>query len=230
MQRQTLLQGLEAMPGDASLLVALGSLLEQEADWSTLREVLLEHLPRVPRGGAHEGKVYYFAAKACLELGDCHQAVRLATRAVQLLPDFPYAHHILGRALVQIGRRQEALRAQQRCAELAPAFPWCWFEIGIQALALNDPATARSALQVALQRQQDSDPDAIQIFRKALGEAERACRWGEREAAARRLWPERPVPAPDAPLPPLERLALLAEEFHLFLDRLEASPQPEGKP
>lgn len=222
MQKQTLLQGLQAMPGDGALLVALGSLLEKEADWTGLREVLLDQLPRMPLGSAEEGKVVYLAAKACLELADYHQAVRLATKAVALLPAFPYAHHILGRALAQVGRKREAIAAQTRCAELEPSFAWCWFEIGSLTLELGDPAVARSAFHQAFIQQRDQDPDSTAIIREALARAERACLWEEREAAARTLWPDRPVPQNGEPLPALDHLALITEEFRLFLDSIEA--------
>lgn len=221
MQKHTLLQGLQAMPGDGALLIALGSLLEQEADWTTLRDVLLEHWPRMPAGSPQEGQVVYLMAKACLELSDWHQAVRLASRAAYLLPSFPYAHHILGRALARVNRTREALDAQHRCAELEPGFAWCWFEIGNLALELGDPAAARSALERALKQQQADDPVSTAIIRQALLRAERACLWEEREAAARHLWPDRPAPQPDAHLPALEHLALMTEEFRLFLDKVE---------
>lgn len=222
MQKHTLLQGLQAMPGDGALLVALGSLLEQQADWPALREVMLEHLPRMPHGSPQQGQVVYLAAKACLELADHHQAVRLATKAAALLPAFPYVHHILGRALARMGRKQEAIEAQRRCADLEPGFAWCWFEIGTLKLELGDPAAARAALQRALSQQQEQDPESTTIIREALSRAERACQWEEREQAARNLWPDRPIPRPEERLPAVDHLALITEEFRLFLNSVEA--------
>jgi tetratricopeptide (TPR) repeat protein len=219
MHRQTLLEGLQVLPGDGALLQALGSLLEQEADWPELRRVMLEQLPLLPRGAPEEGQVYYLASKACLELVDPHQAVILGSRAVQLQPNFAYGHHILGRALAQVGRSAEALQAQRRCAELAPQFPWCWFEVGLLLRAGSDPVGACSALRRALVLQQSMDPGGTQIFVRALASAEQASHREERQAAARSLWPDRPPLDPEAPLPPLMRLALATEEFRLFLDR-----------
>jgi tetratricopeptide (TPR) repeat protein len=227
MQKHTLLQGLQAMPGDGALLVALGSVLEQDEDWTTLRDVLLDHWPRMPSGSPQEGHVIYLIAKACLELSDWPQAVRLASRAAHLLPGFPYVHHILGRALARLGRLQEALEAQYRCSELEPTFAWCWFEIGAIALDLGDPAASRSAFQRALSLQQVDDPDSTAIIRHELLRAEQSCLWEEREAAARHLWPDRPVLQPNAHLPVLERLALMTEEFRLFLDKVEAQTKPK---
>lgn len=224
MQKHTLLQGLQAMPGDGALLAALGTLLEQEGDWSGLREVLLEHLPHLPRGASQEGQLFYLAAKACLELGDDQQAVRLAAKAAALLPAFPYAHHILGRALARVGRCSEAMAAQQRCADLEPSFVWCWFEMGSLALELGDHTHARSAFQQALNRQDLQDPDNTAILRDALERAEQACLWEERERAARLLWPERTIERGTQSLPPIDQLALMTEEFRLFLDKV----QPNG--
>lgn len=221
MQKHTLLQGLQAMPGDGALLAALGTLLEKEGDWSALREVLLEQLPHLPRGASQEGQLFYLAAKACLELGDNQQAVRLASKATALLPGFSYGHHILGRALARVGRREEAMGAQRRCAELDPSFVWCWFEIGSLALSAGDNALARSALQQALHRQELQDPNTTAMLREALERAEQACLWEERELAARQLWPDRPLPRNGQALAPIDQLALITEEFRLFLDKVQ---------
>lgn len=226
MNKHTLLQGLEAMPGDGALLVALGNVLEKDGDWRTLRDVLLDHWPRMPPGSPQEGQVIYLIAKACLELSDWPQAVRLASRAANLLPRFPYVHHILGRALARLGRLQEALEAQHRCAELEPSFTWCWFEIGSIALELGDSAGARSAFQRALSQQQVDDPDSTAIIRHELLRAEHACLWEEREAAARYLWPDRPALQPNTHLPALDHLLLMTEEFRLFLDKAETQAKP----
>lgn len=221
MQQHTLLQGLQAMPGDGALLAALATLLEQQGDWRTLREVLLEQLPQLPRGASQEGQLVYLAAKACLELGDDQQAVRLASKATALLPRFSYAHHILGRALARVARREEAMAAQRRCAELEPSFVWCWFEIGSLALELGDSSLARSAFQQALGRQELQDPNNTAMLREVLARAEQACLWEERELAARQLWPDRPPPRAGQSLAPIDQLALITEEFRLFLDKVQ---------
>jgi tetratricopeptide (TPR) repeat protein len=223
LQKQTLLEGLRALPGDDSLFRALTGLLDQEAHWSELRRVVLEQLPHLPRGSRLEAQAAYLGGKACLELGDLRQALSLVTRAIQIQADFAYSHHIHGRVLARMGRRVEALLAQQRCASLAPAFPWCWFEIGQLQLEINQMAASREALQRALQLAEAQDPggSSPQLFRRALAAVEDRAQLEERRAAARVLWPSRPELGPHDRLSTIEELALSVEQFSLFLDRLD---------
>ena len=220
-QKQTLLEGLRALPGDDRLLRSLGSLLEDEGSWQELQQSMLEQLPRIPRGTPLEAHVCYLASKACLELGDLRQALALSTRAVQGRPDFAYCHHIHGRTLSAMGRRVEALQAQQRCANLAPGFSWCWYEIGHLHEAHGDLDAARVALQRALALQEAQEPQRAEIFRRALERVLEDSQLAERRAAAARLWPDRAPLAAGERLDAIDALALLNEEFRLFLDRLE---------
>jgi tetratricopeptide (TPR) repeat protein len=220
-QKQTLLEGLRALPGDERLLRSIGSLLEEEGNWQELHQIMLEQLPRVPRGSPMEAHLCYLASKACLELGDLRQALALGTRAVQGLPDFAYCHHIYGRTLAAMGRRGEALQAQQRCADLAPNFSWCWYEIGQLQLAKSDVAAAKAALERALALQESQDPDHAEMFRRSLEGVEAKVLLAERQAAASSLWSDRPPLGPDHRLEAIEELALVTEMFRLHLDRLE---------
>ena len=221
MQKETLLEGLRALPGDESLLRTLGSLLEEEGNWQELQQIMLDQLPRLPRGSALEAHVSYLAGKACLELGDLRQALALSTRAVQGRADFAYSHHIHGRTLARMGRRVEALGAQQRCAALAPGFPWCWFEIGQLQRAQGDMAAAKAALQRALALQEAQNPAGAEMFRRTLEGVQEEASLAERRAAAASLWPERAPLGPDERLDPIDKLAVVVEEFRLFLELLE---------
>ena len=221
LQKQTLMEGLRALPGDESLLRTLSSLLEAEGNWQELQQIMLEQLPRLPRGTSLEAHVCYLAGKACLELGDLRQALALSTRSVQGRGDFAYSHHIHGRTLARMGRRAEALQAQQRCAALAPEFSWCWYEIGQLQIAQGDIGAARAALQRALVLQEAQDPGGTDLFRQALEGVESQANLAERRAAAASLWPERALLAPHERLDAIDELALLTEEFRLFLDRME---------
>ena len=221
MKKQTLLEGLRALPGDESLLRTLASLLEAEGNWQELQQIMLEQLPRLPRGTPLEAHVCYLAGKASLEVGDLRQALALSTRSVQGRGDFAYSHHIHGRTLARMGRRAEALQAQQRCAALAPEFSWCWYEIGQLQIAQGDLAAARLALRQALALQEAQDPRSTGLFRQALEAVESQAMLAERRAAAASLWPERPPLSPHERLDAIDELALLTEEFRLFLDRLE---------
>jgi tetratricopeptide (TPR) repeat protein len=220
-QKQTLLEGLRALPGDERLLRSLGSLLEEEGNWQELQEIMLDQLPRLQRGSPMEAHLCYLASKACLELGDLRQALALGTRAVQGRPDFAYCHHIYGRTLARMGRRVEALGAQQRCAALAPGFPWCWFEIGQLQLAQGDMAAAKAALQRALALQEAQNPAGAEMFRRTLEGVQEEASLAERRAAAASLWPERAPLGPDERLDPIDELAVVVEEFRLFLELLE---------
>ncbi len=215
------MEGLRALPGDESLLRTLSSLLEAEGNWQELQQIMLEQLPRLPRGTSLEAHVCYLAGKACLELGDLRQALALSTRSVQGRGDFAYSHHIHGRTLARMGRRAEALQAQQRCAALAPEFSWCWYEIGQLQIAQGDIGAARAALQRALVLQEAQDPGGTDLFRQALEGVESQANLAERRAAAASLWPERALLAPHERLDAIDELALLTEEFRLFLDRME---------
>ncbi len=215
------MEGLRALPGDESLLRTLSSLLEAEGNWQELQQIMLEQLPRLPRGTSLEAHVCYLAGKACLELGDLRQALALSTRSVQGRGDFAYSHHIHGRTLARMGRRAEALQAQQRCAALAPEFSWCWYEIGQLQIAQGDIGAARAALQRALALQEAQDPGGTDLFRQALEGVQSQANLAERRAAAASLWPERALLAPHERLDAIDELALQTEEFRLFLDRLE---------
>jgi tetratricopeptide (TPR) repeat protein len=221
-QKQTLLEGLRALPGDEHLLRSLGSLLEEEGNWQELQQIMLEHLPRLPRGSPMEAHLCYLASKACLELGDLRQALALGTRAVQGRPDFSYCHHIYGRTLAAMGRRAEALQAQQRCAALEPNFSWCWYEIGQLQLAQGDVAAAKAALQRALALQESQDPRHAEMFRRSLEGVESKALLAERQASASSLWPDRPPLGQDQRLEAIDELALVTEMLRLHLDRLEA--------
>lgn len=224
MQKQTLLEGLRALPGDERLLRSLGQLLEQEQSWSELQAVMVEQLASVPRGTPLEAHVAYLAGKASLELGDLRQALAFCSRSVQVREDVWYSQHIHGRVLARLGRRVEALQAQGRCAELAPHFPWCWFEIGQLRLEQGEARVAREAFERALALQQAQDPARTALFRQALERVQAEERLRARRAAAQRLWPDRPPLGPEERLPALERLELALEEFRQLLDRLEARP------
>ena len=222
-QKQTLLEGLRALPGDERLLRSLGSLLEEEGNWQELQQIMLEQLPRLQRGSPMEAHLCYLASKACLELGDLRQALALGNRAVQGRPDFAYCHHIYGRTLAAMGRRAEALQAQQRCADLAPNFSWCWYEIGQLQLAKGDVAAAKAALERALALQESQDPRHAEMFRRSLEGVEGKALLAERQAAASSLWPDRPPLGPDHRLEVIDELALVTEMFRLHLDRLEGN-------
>ncbi|MCX5968322.1 MAG: hypothetical protein NTV57_11895 [Cyanobacteria bacterium] len=227
LQKQTLFEGLRALPGDESLFRTLGALLDSQADWPELRRLALEQLPHLPRGSRLEAQGAYLGGKACLELGDLRQALSLITRALRLQDDFAYSHHIHGRVLARMGRRAEAIRAQERCAALAPGFPWCWFEIGQLQLESDQMAAGRQALQRALQlaEVQDSGASSLGLFRRALDGVEDRARLEERRAAARHLWPDRPELAPQERLRVIDELALSVEQFSRFLGRIA----PEGE-
>lgn len=225
MQKQTLLEGLRALPGDERLLRSLGRLLEQEQSWAELQAVMLEQLASVPRGTPLEAHVAYLAGKASLELGDLRQALAFCSRSVQVRDDLWYSQHIHGRVLARLGRRAEALQAQGRCAELAPHFPWCWFEIGQLRQQQGEAGAARQAFERALALQQAVDPAQSGLFRRALEGVQQEQRLRARRAAAQALWPDRPPLGPDERLPGLDRLELALEEFRQLLDRLEAEPE-----
>jgi tetratricopeptide (TPR) repeat protein len=221
-QKQTLLEGLRSLPGDERLLRSLAELLERDQQWKELQQIILEQLPRLPRGSALEVHVCYLGGKASLELGDLRQALGLISRSVQLRGDLWFSQHILGRVLAGLGRWAEGLQAQQRCAELAPGFPWCWFEIGKLQLELGDVQAAQEALERALDLQEHQDPGHSHLFRQALAGVEVRARQAEREEASLGLWPERQPPAAGERLPVLEELMLSLEQFRLFLDRYES--------
>ena len=63
MKKQTLLEGLRALPGDESLLRTLASLLEAEGNWQELQQIMLEQLPRLPR-------VYRARADGCAGIAE----------------------------------------------------------------------------------------------------------------------------------------------------------------
>lgn len=222
LQKQTLFEGLRALPGDESLFSTLGALLDREADWSELRRLALEQLPHLPRGTRLEAQGAYLGGKACLELGDLRQALSLITRAIRLQDDFAYSHHIHGRVLARMGRRVEAIMAQERCAALAPGFPWCWFELGQLQLEIDQTVVGREALQRALQLAEAQDPGSpsLDLFRRALEGVQDRARLEERRAAARGLWPGRPELAPQERLKPIDELALEVEQFSRFLDQI----------
>lgn len=220
-QKQTLLEGLRALPGDERLLRSLSTLLEQEKAWQELLEIILQQLPLLPRGSALEAHACYLGGKAALEQGELRQALALSGRSVQMQPNVWYVQHIHGRVLSRLGRRIEALQAQKRCAELAPGFPWCWFEIGQLQLAQGDVGAAREAFERALALQEERDPAGNALFRQALEGVESQARLAERQAAALDLWPDRPAPGPDQRLSALDELALAVEQFRRFLDRHE---------
>ena len=224
MQKQTLLEGLRALPGDERLLRGLGRLLEQEQSWAELQAVMVEQLASVPRGTPLEAHVTYLAGKASVELGDLRQALAFCSRSVQVRDDAWYSQHMLGRVLARLGRRAEALQAQSRCAELAPHFPWCWFEIGQLRLEQGEARAAREALERALALQQAVHPGRTALFHQALERVQGEERLRARRAAAQQLWPDRPPLGPQERLPALERLELALEEFRQLLDRLEAPP------
>ena len=224
MQKQTLIEGLRALPGDAHLLASLASLLESQKQWQELQQVLLEQLPLLPRGSELEAHACYLAARASLELGDLRQALPLCERSLQLQPNRWYSHHIHGRVLSDLGRPAAALQAQQRCAELAPDFPWCWFEIGHLQRAQAETVAARDALERALALQQLREPGDVAPFREALDALNREVSLAERQQAAANLWPGRSLPGPDERLPAIDELALSLEQFRLFLDRCEGRP------
>ncbi|MEB3271335.1 MAG: hypothetical protein VKJ44_06785 [Synechococcus sp.] len=218
-QKQTLLEGLRALPGDERLLRSLAILLEQEGAWRELLDMILEQLPQVPRGSPLEAHACYLGGKAALELGELRQALALSGRSMQMQPNIWYVQHIHGRVLARLGRRLEALQAQQRCAELAPAFPWCWFEIGQLQLAQAQVTAARQAFERALRLQEERDPAGTALFRQALEGVEQQAQLAERQAAALGLWPDQPPPAPGERLPALDELALAVEQFRRFLDQ-----------
>lgn len=220
-RKQTLLEGLRALPGDERLLRSLATLLEQEKAWRELLEMILQQLPRLPRGTPLEAHACYLGGKAALELGELRQALALSSRSVQMQPDIWYSQHIHGRVLSRMGRRMEALQAQQRCADLAPRFPWCWFEIGQLQLAQGEVRAAREAFEQALTLQEERDPAGTVLFRQALAGVESQARLAERQAAALGLWPDRPAPGPGEQLSALDELALAVEQFRRFLDRHE---------
>jgi tetratricopeptide (TPR) repeat protein len=222
LQKQTLFEGLRALPGDESLFRTLGALLDREADWSELRRLALEQLPHLPRGSRLEAQAAYLGGKACLELGDLRQALSLITRALRLQDDFAYSHHIHGRVLARMGRRVEAILAQERCAALAPGFPWCWFELGQLQLEIDQTAAGREALQRALHLAEVQDPGGPSqgLFRRALAGVENRARLEERRAAARHLWPDRSELGPQERLRAIDELALSVEQFSRFLDRI----------
>jgi tetratricopeptide (TPR) repeat protein len=222
LQKQTLFEGLRALPGDESLFRTLGALLDREADWTDLRRLALEQLPHLPRGSRLEAQGAYLGGKACLELGDLRQALSLITRALQLQDDFAYSHHIHGRVLARMGRRVEAILAQERCAALAPGFPWCWFALGQLQLEIDPTAAGREALQRALQLAEVQDPGgpSLDLFRRALEGVEDRALLEERRAAARDLWPGRPELGPQERLKTIDELALAVEQFSRFLDRI----------
>jgi len=227
MQKQTLLEGLRALPGDERLFHCLSTLLEQQKQWQELQQVILEQLPWLPRGSALEAHACYLAGKASLELGDLRQALALTSRSVQLQGDRWYSQHIHGRVLARMGKQTEGLRAQCRCAELAPAFPWCWFEIGQLQLALEQPVAAKEALERALALQMRQDPGHLVPFQKALQAVSSRATQAERQEAARTLWPDRRPPEPGDALPAIEELSLSLERFRRFLDRWEGVPRAD---
>jgi hypothetical protein len=77
------------------------------------------------------------------------------------------------------------------------------------------------ALRQALALQEAQDPRSTGLFRQALEAVESQAMLAERRAAAASLWPERPPLSPHERLDAIDELALLTEEFRLFLDRLE---------
>lgn len=93
-----------------------------------------------------------------------------AERALQLDPNYAWAHHLLGRWHLEVARlgmtarflvkliygglppasKAEGLRHLRRATELEPAEPSHWVELGHALAANGDPAAARTAWQKAL--------------------------------------------------------------------------------
>ncbi len=225
MQRETLLESLRRFPGDPGTIQRLAHELEIKSEWPLMLEVLEQQLPHVKSGTQAEAQVTYLMVKASLELGHERRALALIGRSLLLRPDFALSHHIKGRALSRMQRFLEAITAQQRCVELAPGFCWGWFELGSLQRDQGALSEARQSLRRALALQPPQDGFHFRLIRGVLAEVEGQLRQQERQEAARSLWPDRPLPRLGERLSSLDEMELELEQFALFLNALEPSPE-----
>lgn len=78
-----------------------------------------------------------------------HDDVALFTRAIELEPDNPVAHKVLGKGLASEKRYDEAVVHLRRATELEPHYAEAWWNLGAALGASGRPAEAALALEEA---------------------------------------------------------------------------------
>lgn len=86
-----------------------------------------------------------------------HQSAKWATRALELDPLDPYAHHASGMSAMMQGRHEQAAAAQSRAIEIDPSFALGYFGLGA-VFAIRGPADEAMAMLEKAIRLSPRDP------------------------------------------------------------------------
>ncbi|QEY32397.1 glycosyltransferase [Synechococcus sp. RSCCF101] len=145
-------QQLDQQPGAAEPLQQLASELERREAWEELQLLIQRQRPFCDGAEGLGTMLDYWSGRACLELKQPDQAEPLLRRAARQAPDFPFAHHLLGRALASREAWAPAAAAQERCTQLQPEFAYGWLELARAREQLGDAAGAIDAYTEAATR------------------------------------------------------------------------------
>ncbi|MDX1623618.1 MAG: tetratricopeptide repeat protein [Gemmatimonadota bacterium] len=145
------------------------------------RDEALSHMRRARRADPLNPLWTAWLAWQLWEVGDLEGAIEEARASLELNPDFPVGHYVLGSVLASQGRYEEALDHHERAAGVSPRWR---FALGVTHARAGNRA---EALRVA--RELEADPSTWDTFFIAqihtlLGDEEEAFRWLE-EAYAR---------------------------------------------
>lgn len=116
------------------------------------------------------------AAVAAVEAWILYHAGRLedartrALRVLDLRPEFPLGHTVLGRILLAEGRVREAVEACRQAVELDPDSPFLLAELGVAHLEAGDNGAGRSILADLATREGKASPFLMAKLRFRLGD------------------------------------------------------------
>jgi len=111
---------------------------------------------------------------AHLATGDIENAPAAASRAVELRPDIPYSHFVVGHAYKYGGHFTDAARSYEKVIEVAPSDPWGHYHTGVALQYAGDSDRAREHFMVfkrAVEKWIFDDPDEI-VYRTTLDVAD----------------------------------------------------------
>ncbi len=134
---------MRALPGDVDLAIELAEKLDRlgarrQADriFARVFDHLRKACRRFPNAAGHHNQTAWLAARCRRRLD---QALRLASRAVQLKPDNPAYIDTLAEVHFQRGSTPEAVRLMKRCMQLRPTY--AYFQEQLKRFRAGDPAT-----------------------------------------------------------------------------------------
>jgi tetratricopeptide (TPR) repeat protein len=133
-------------PDDARSWNDLGLALEEEGRLADA----VDAYGRATRDPSY-GRPWSNLGRIALERGAVDEAVELLERAVARAPDQPVARVNLASARLRAGDAAGGMHDYRAATELAPGLAPAWRGLGQAALAAGDDATARAALERALE-------------------------------------------------------------------------------